>query len=175
MVTPATVCIHTHTHALTNTHTNGGIYSLVIKKTKEVSVRQLGSVKRELILVFKARRQKEALQMNRFTSYAQTLRSCATLFTHPSTFSTTGSCVRVVLPSFAYVAVVCYQHQSGFSPPPQFLFHFYKSFDFHVDGAELITAGNCPGEMRQRDKIRQILIQKKTTQTKGRVVTSRFG
>lgn len=47
-----------------------GIYSLVIKKTKEVSVRQLGSVKRELILIFKARRQKEALQMKCFMSYA---------------------------------------------------------------------------------------------------------
>lgn len=39
--------------------------------------------------------------------------------------------------------------------PSLIVFHFCKGFDFHVDGAVLITAGNCPGEMRQSDEIRR--------------------
>lgn len=46
---------------------------MVIKKTKEVSVRQLGSVKRALILISKARRQKRGFADEMFRAiYAPT-------------------------------------------------------------------------------------------------------
>lgn len=39
--------------------------------------------------------------------------------------------------------------------PSLIVFYFSKSFDFHVDGATLITARNCPRDTRQSDKIRR--------------------
>ena len=158
---------HTHTHitsqAHTHMHKHTGIYSLVIKKTKEVSVitgiRQLCSLRRELILIFKAYRQKEALQMKCFKLNMNPSLLCHLV--HPSIHLHKYECtvwfgfLGSVFVNCGAVLLELRGERLDFFSPLLIVFHFCKGFDFHVDGAVLITRGNCPGEMRQSDKIRR--------------------
>lgn len=105
--------------------------------------------------------------MKCFMSYTRAHRSCATLLIHPSIHPPSQQqrvCVcrppvsqPFMLQVAAWGALLAWNKRGEIRlfSPSLIVFHFCKSFDFHVDGAALITAENCPGEMRQSDKIRR--------------------